>query len=255
MTETAKQLARTVSAQATNDPVQGDGSGTTDRFHRYRFPLIGPAAGDSFDPQPSARHASINHFQLMRTVVRRVRQRHLERHRNAEQTGFAEGQQRGYRDGYAEGRSAGLREAQQKQEQDAVQWLALINNLWDEVNNLHKSTLLNLGQPLVDLVTTVAQQVVSHELATSRESLQHLVADSLAMLPGTKNVALVINPADRPLIEPMVKELPNSWSIREEASLTRGGCRLFTDQGDIDATVESRLAACIDPLHEQLVPG
>lgn len=225
--------------------------------HRYQF----PPADDDQDAEPVAlvqTPVNIN-FHILRKIVRRVRKRNIDHRRKAEDAGYAEGQQRGYQDGFEAGRLAGLHESrqqsQQQQQDSADQWLALINNLWNELYNLHQSTLLHLGQPLIELITRVVKQVVNHELATSRESLQQLVTDSLAMLPDIKGVVLIINPVDRPLIEPVVNKIPEGWSIREDSNITAGGCRLITDHGDVDATVESRLMACIDSVHEQLMPA
>ena len=225
------------------------------RIHRYQFPpscYEDPCTGHTTAAQIPA---GIN-FPILRSIVQRVRQRNLDHRRKAEDAGYAEGQKQGYKDGYQQGFEAGHRaglDESQRHHQQQQEWLALINSLWNEVYNLHQSTLLHLGQPLMELISTVVRQVVNHELATSRESIQQLVTDSLAMLPDSKGGQLVINPVDRPLLEPMVKQLPEGWSIQEDDSLTAGGCRLVTDYGDVDATVERRVTACIDAVQEQLI--
>ncbi len=226
-------------------------------IHRYRFPPSCHDQDQRTEHNTPAQTPAVVNFQLLREIVRRTRKRNLDRRCKAEKAGYSEGQQQGYQDGYQKGfeagHMAGLSESQQQHNDSAEQWLSLMNSLWNELYNLHQSTLLHLGQPLIELISKVVRQVVNHELATSRESLQQLVTDSLSMLPDIKEGYLVINPADCPVIAPMAKQLPEGWSIREDDRLTAGGCRLITEHGEVDATVESRVMACIDAVHEQLI--
>ncbi|WBA82503.1 FliH/SctL family protein [Endozoicomonas sp. GU-1] len=229
--------------------------------HRYQFPPSAYQQDQCTGQKKPAQPPTGINFQMLREIVRRARQRHIDHRRKAEDIGYAEGQQRGFQDGYQEGYQkgfeaghlAGMHESQMEQKASAEQWLALMNSLWNELYNLHQSTLLHLGQPLIELISKVVRQVVNHELATSRASMHQLITDSMSMLPDIKGGQLVINPVDRPLIDPIIKQLPEGWSIQEDHALTSGGCRLVTDLGDVDATVESRVTACIDTVHEQLI--
>lgn len=214
---------------------------------RYQFPVVSRGQKNSLRKAPSSS------FSRLRATVRRVRERDHRLQRVARQATYAEAQQRGYDEGHAAGFRAGQQEAQQHHQQSAEQWSGLINSLWHELSNLHQVTLLNLGQPLLELITKVVEQVVNHELVTSPESLQQLVSDALGLLPETHSVVLEINPQDRTLLEPVIARLPAPWLVREDDTITPGGCRLVSEHGEVDATVESRLASCLDAVHEQLV--
>ena len=213
-------------------------------IQRYQFPVVGHR------PQKTLRETPVSSFSRLRATVRRVRERDQRIRRQAV---YAEARQRGYQEGYAEGVRAGQQEAHHQQQQSAEQWLGLINNLWHELSNLHQATLLNLGQPLLELITKVVEQVVHHELVTSPQSLQQLVSNALDLLPQAQSVVLAINPRDRTLLEPVLARLPTPWLVREDDTITPGGCRLISEHGEVDATVESRLASCLDVVHEQLV--
>lgn len=231
------KMAPTISHESTADNL----------VHRYRFPAV------SRGQQNVLRKMPVSNFSQIRAIVRKVRERDRRIQRAARQASLAEEQQRGYEDGYAAGYQTGQREAQQHHQQSAGQWLELINGLWNELSNLHQATLLNLGQPLTELIITVVQQVVNHELVTSPESLQQLVSDALSLLPQTQSIVLEINPLDRALLEPVIDKLPAGLSLREDNTIKSGGCRLVSEHGEVDATVESRMAICIDAVHEQLV--
>lgn len=216
-------------------------------IQRYQFPVVG------YRRQKTLPQTPVSSFSRLRATVRRVRERDRRLQQVAQQAVFAEAQQRGYQEGYAEGLRVGQQEAQQQHQQSAEQWLGLINSIWHELSNLHQATLLNLGQPLLELITKVVEQVVNHELATSPQSLQQLVSNALDLLPETQSVVLAINPQDRALLEPVLARLPTQWLVREDDTITQGGCRLISEHGEVDATVEGRLASCLDLVHEQLV--
>ena len=217
------------------------------QVQRYQFPVVSPE-------QAEDQAAPVSNYALLRTTVRKVRERDRRLHQAAQAANYTQSQQRGYKDGFAAGYQAGQQEAQQHHQQSARQWLELINSLWHELANLHQATLLNLGQPLTALISKVVQQVVNHELVTSPESLQQLVNDALTLLPETQSVVLEINPLDRPLLEPVLAKLPIGWSVHEKDTITSGGCRVISEHGEVDATVESRVSSCIDAVHGQLVP-
>lgn len=221
------------------------GASAVSQVQRYQFPFV------RRERQPVP--APVSGFSQLRATVRKVRERDRRRQQAAQQASYAESQQRGYEDGHAEGYRAGQQAAQQQHQHSAGQWLGLINSLWQELSNLHQATLLNLGQPLTELISKVVQQVVNHELVTSPESLQLLVSNALDLLPETPSVVLEINPRDRTLLEPVIARLPTQWLVREDDTITPGGCRLLSEHGEVDATVESRLASCLDAVHEQLV--
>lgn len=216
-------------------------------IQRYQFPVVGHRR------QKTPRERPVSNFAQLRATVRRVRERDRRLQQVAQQAVFAEAQQRGYQEGYAEGLRSGKQEAEDHHQQSAEQWLGLINSLWHELSNLHQATLLNLGQPLLELITKVVEQVVNHELVTSPQSLQQLVSDALNLLPETQSVVLEINPRDRTLLESVIARLPAQWLVREDDTITPGGCRLVSEHGEVDATVEGRLASCLDLVHEQLV--
>ena len=234
-------MAKIVPAPARASATSADGL-----VQRYQFPFVRRE-------QPNE-STSVSSLSLLRATVRKVRERDRRLQRAAQQASYAESQQRGYEDGHAAGYQAGQQEAQRHHQQSAGQWLELINSLWHELSNLHQATVLNLGQPLTELISKVVQQVVNHELATSPESLQQLVSDALGLLPETQSVVLEINARDRPLLEPVIAGLPTDWTVREDDTITSGGCRLVSEHGVVDATVESRLTSCLDAVREHLVP-
>ena len=78
-----------------------------------------------------------------------------------------------------------------------------------------------------------------------------VVREALAILPvASSNVQLILHPEDAELVREIysLSETELGWRIIEDPVLARGGCKVVTDTSQIDATLESRLAALISPL-------
>ncbi len=60
----------------------------------------------------------------------------------------------------------------------------------------------------------------------------------------------MLNPEDAGLIRQVfdVTDKELGWTIMEDPVMARGGCKVLTETSQIDATLESRLAALVAPL-------
>lgn len=132
----------------------------------------------------------------------------------------------------------------------------------DEVRHqvrILKSMIQTLQQPLaaIDdevehelaaLAVAIARRVVDDELRTEPERIVKLVPKAVADLPaGSREVRVRVHPDDARLLH---EHLPDgdgeaAWSLVEDASIGRGGCRIESPNSSIDATLETRLAAVV----------
>jgi flagellar assembly protein FliH len=102
-------------------------------------------------------------------------------------------------------------------------------------------------QQLAQLAMLVARQLVRRELKTEPEQVIAVVREALAALPvAARNVRLALHPDDAALVrEAMSVDQGQQLQLVEDPVQTRGGCRVFTDTSQIDASVEARLNAVI----------
>ena len=90
-----------------------------------------------------------------------------------------------------------------------------------------------------------------HELSVAPERILGAVRDALAALPAyARNVKLFLAPDDAMLVREHLAPgtSGHAWDIVEDATLTRGGCRVMADTSQVDATLETRLATIIDAM-------
>ena len=156
-------------------------------------------------------------------------------------------EQRAREDGYAAGLAEGRAAARSEITAQVARIQSIIGAIAAPFANLDAA----VESELVLLATTAATRIVRHELNLAPERILDAVRDGLAALPAyARNVKLFLAPDDAALVREHL--VPGSsghaWEIVEDATLTRGGCRVLADTSQVDATLETRLATIIDAM-------
>ncbi len=156
-------------------------------------------------------------------------------------------EQRAREDGYAAGLAEGRTAARVEVAAQVARIQAIVAALAAPFQNLDAA----VESELVLLATTAATRIVRHELGVAPERILGAVRDSLAALPAyARNVKLLLAPDDAALVREHLAPgtSGHAWDIVEDATLTRGGCRVMADTSQVDATLETRLATIIDAM-------
>ena len=101
---------------------------------------------------------------------------------------------------------------------------------------------------VTELAMMVARQLIRRELQMDRQQIIGVVKEALSALPiATREIRLELNPEDASLIREALSLDQSSKNIEiiDSLVLSRGGCRVLTENSQIDASVESRLNAVI----------
>jgi len=153
--------------------------------------------------------------------------------------------------GFALGREAGVTAVQQEQQK-------LIGELAQRVRRLD-SILECMSKPLQDLDVAVQEQLaalagaiaralIRRELKTQPGQIVAVIRETVALLPASaREVRVHLHPEDAALVRESLAEttMDRAWAIAEDPVLSRGGCRVTSDNSTIDARVETRLGAAI----------
>lgn len=157
--------------------------------------------------------------------------------------------QRAYREGYDAGYSKGASMAASQ----AARLADLVESARQELAGLEQG----VAEDLVRLALTLARSLVRESLKVHPELIEAIVRESVRDVPpfgqGTR---LRVHPDDAVLVERhLAKELGAGWTIVADAAMTRGGCRIESTAGEVDATLETRwqkLCAALAQDHEWL---
>lgn len=106
-------------------------------------------------------------------------------------------------------------------------------------------------QELTELAIAIGRQLIRRELKAEPDQIIAVVREALGALPtAAQGIQVLLHPDDAAIVRdklPVERE-ESHWRIVEEPTLTRGGCRVESDNSGIDATVERRLNTVIAEL-------
>jgi len=146
----------------------------------------------------------------------------------------------GFRQGLKEGRDAGGGEFAER--------IQLLQQLIASLDRPFEELDVSVEQQLAQLSMIVARQLIRRELKAEPEQVIGVVREALAALPlAARNVRLSLHPEDATLVREalLLQQGDAGIQLVEDPVQTRGGCRILSENSQIDATVESRLNAII----------
>jgi flagellar assembly protein FliH len=181
-----------------------------------------------------------------------AREAELERLRlEARAAGEAEGRREGWAQGHAEGRTAGLASGLAAASAHAEQLRALAATLPDALRRAESE----LADAILTLALDVARQVVHRTLRAEPEWVLPLVQDLLHAEPALQGEPrLLLHPDDVALVKNSLgNELQIAgWQVRADDTLARGGCRVQSASGEMDASLETRWKSVTAALHRDV---
>ncbi|CAN7318659.1 flagellar assembly protein FliH [Variovorax sp. LjRoot290] len=181
-----------------------------------------------------------------------ARDAELERLRlEARAAGEAEGRREGWAQGHAEGRTAGLASGLAAASAHAEQLRALAATLPDALRRAESE----LADAILTLALDVARQVVHRTLRAEPEWVLPLVQDLLHAEPALQGEPrLLLHPEDVALVKNSLgNELQIAgWQVRADDTLARGGCRVQSASGEMDASLETRWKSVTAALHRDV---
>jgi len=161
--------------------------------------------------------------------------------------GLAEGRKEGLEQGLKEGIEKGVQQGQQRVQKELDAKIAAMDELMCHLTHAINEQDYVLEQALLNLVSTVSRAVVGRELEINSSHILQVVREALAALPPSRdNVRIFVNPADMNVLEDARKRNGDSWRVLPDEDVSRGGCRIETEQSLIDFTVERRFSTMIE---------
>ena len=147
--------------------------------------------------------------------------------------------QAGYQDGYRDGLVALESFKQAFATQMSAQLGTLVAAFDAEFAQLESS----IADAVAASAVALARQVVRSELTTRPELVATVASQAIeAVLLSAKHIRVHVNPADLPLVQQGAADALAARGARllPDAALSRGGCRVESDLGRIDASIEAR---------------
>lgn len=164
----------------------------------------------------------------------------------AREEGYRAGFEEGRQAGHAEGLDEGRLEAQKELEQQVRDTVAPLRPLAEEFSIALALLDEEIANDLVELALATGHQLAGEALkARPRQVLELIGALLHTEPPLVGQQRLWLHPLDHKLVEEHLgAELAAAgWKLQPDAQLTRGGCRVTSANGELDATWETRWQA------------
>ena len=163
----------------------------------------------------------------------------------------------GWRQGYEEGQQLGRAEALEQCGGDLRRSVAALAKLDESIESVRAELETAALGDVVKLAVAIAERVTKRAGLIDPAVLTENVREALKLAVRGGNVRVAIHPRQRELLATILPQVQGEWAtprafeIVEDETVTPGGCRIFTNDGQIDADLQSQL----DRLAVRLLPA
>lgn len=150
-----------------------------------------------------------------------------------------------YEEAWQKGHAHGLQAGEEAVRQRAVRFDQLLLALSKPFDQLDDS----VEKQLVELSIAIVKQLFRREIRINPSHVIGVVREAIQLLPiASRSVQVHLHPEDASLVRETLSpaEGEPAWSIVEDPLIAHGGCRITTENSQIDATTEARLQAVIN---------
>lgn len=211
-------------------------SNTNNQWRSWNMEPLSAKQRRDASQQQQADQAQFDQQSELRQLREKARQ---EAYEEGLKAGRDEGYQAGHEEGLNAGREAGL--AEYNAQLQAA--LAPLADLIKEADAAVQGMDAHLSESLLQLALTVGRQLAGEALAANPEQVLELIRAILHEDPMlTDKPVLLLNPEDLELVKQHLEQevATVGWKLRADDRLERGGCRLISANGELDATIETR---------------
>jgi len=155
--------------------------------------------------------------------------------------GYAQGYEVGIEQGHKDGFDAGHAKLEAELKKKVQRLDSVLTFLSDPLADMDEQLV---GQ-IVDMSVLISRQIIRRELHTDSGQIIAVVREATAALPvSSRDIQIFLNPEDAVLVSEVFSindAHEQKWKLVEDPALTRGGCRIISENSKIDATVEHRI--------------
>jgi len=141
--------------------------------------------------------------------------------------------------GFAEGQQAGAAAMQQETGALAKKLAAAL----DDLVRAREQMIRHTEKQMVQLALAVARRVVHREVTVDPTAMLTMMRVALERVSDAARVTVRLNPADHQAVMAALADAPGSdqISMTADGRVPRGGCKVESEYGDIDAGVDAQI--------------
>ncbi len=169
-----------------------------------------------------------------------------------------EARQQGYRQGQSDAQKQFETELQQRLKEYQVHEinpeLERLATLIASIQQQWKAIGKKIEDAVLTLAMNIAQQVIKSEITSNGKTILNQAREAIRHLTGVERIRIRVNPEDEKILKQYRSELITaSDSVKElifdvDESITRGGCIIESESGNVDATIETQMKKILEIL-------
>jgi flagellar assembly protein FliH len=155
-------------------------------------------------------------------------------------------QKQAFEQAYREGHSKGYQEGRDEAAHEIKENVQYLQQLMAALAQPFRELDKEVENELMQLAMGMTRQLVRREIKLDPGQVIAVVREAIGSLPVAENsIKLYLNPEDAALVRDHIlsQEEDSHWKVYDDPVITRGGCRVVTEHSQVDASVETRLAA------------
>ncbi|MFB6356244.1 MAG: FliH/SctL family protein [bacterium] len=160
-----------------------------------------------------------------------------------------EARQEGYDDGYEDG----MEDAQSEMADN----IRLSEYILEEARRERDAFVESYEDQIVQLARRMAERVVREVVSIDDEVARRVVQETLEEVRDVQEITIILHPDDYDSVQEVIDRYRDNHpsleeiNLVEESKMSRGGCRIRTNFGDLEATVGGTLEFLADQLIEE----
>lgn len=207
---------------------------------------------NSNDPQSHERIEDV-----AASEVKPVTAEHLQKmtelvEQEARELGYQEGLQKGFAEGSEQGRKQGEQKAYSECKASLEDKTRLFRELADALMDPVAMQDDGLENWIIDTAVQLAKHLINRELTEDPSALFHIIERAVTSLPaGASNIRVYLHADDVELAHEAFADTGQQWRFYGDPQLSRGGCRVVSEQSLVDYSVENRLQKMLEEVNFQ----
>ena len=166
--------------------------------------------------------------------------------------GYEKGYKEGYEKGYKEGYDIGLKDGNEK----LRELMGKYRETLEKLNSLREKVYEEAQSEMILIVKEALKKIVSAEIKSSEEFILNVIKETTKNIVDSKKIVIKVSSEDYKFLTDNREKLDSLLSgkeieIVEDPGITRGGCLIQTDMGEVDSTVETKLEEVLNILEEK----
>lgn len=143
----------------------------------------------------------------------------------------------------AAARAQGLQEGREQAALEAAQGQAELKRLLDALPEAFERFCLAQAPHLTELCVTAAEKILQEQLSLEPERVRAIVRSAIAHVPHSQHLTVQVHPDDLPFLQEagLAEGTSRTLVLEPDPQLQRGGCRIESRQGVVDASLEGAL--------------